>query len=95
MTATATATAFGAGAQIVCDNLVRIFKSEGVEVVALQGLDLLVQEGEVVAIVGASGSGKATLLNVLSGVEVPSRRVGGVLADSSADTIRLVRSTCR
>ena len=40
-----------------CQGLVRIFKAEGVEVVALQGLDLEVASGELVAIVGASGSG--------------------------------------
>ena len=45
---------------IVCDGLVRIFKTEGVEVVALQGLDLVVDRGELLAIVGASGSGKST-----------------------------------
>ena len=43
------------GAQIVSDGLVRIFRSEGVEVVALQGLDLIVRPGELVAVVGASG----------------------------------------
>ena len=63
---------FGAGSHIVCDNLVRIYKSEGIEVVALQGLDLLVDRAELVAIVGASGSGKSTLLNILSGLDVPT-----------------------
>ncbi|HEU0042367.1 MAG TPA: ABC transporter ATP-binding protein [Jiangellaceae bacterium] len=57
---------------IVCDNLVRIYQTEGVEVVALQGLDLTVEAGELVAIVGASGSGKSTLLNILSGNDVPT-----------------------
>jgi len=57
---------------IVCDNLVRIYQTEGIEVVALQGLDLVVAPSELVAIVGASGSGKSTLLNILSGNDVPT-----------------------
>ncbi|MFI5494217.1 ABC transporter ATP-binding protein [Actinoplanes sp. NPDC051859] len=57
---------------IVCDGLVRIFKTEGVEVFALQGLDLSIDRGELVAIVGASGSGKSTMLNILSGLDVPT-----------------------
>lgn len=63
---------FGHGAQIICDNLVRIFKIADLEVVALQGLDLLVNSGEMIAIVGASGSGKSTLLNILGGLDAPS-----------------------
>jgi ABC-type lipoprotein export system ATPase subunit len=71
---------FGEGAHVVCDNLVRIYRREGIEVVALQGLDLLVDRGELVAVIGASGSGKSTLLNILSGLDVPTAglaRVGG------------------
>ena len=63
---------------IVCDGLVRIFKTEGVEVVALQGLDLVVDRGELVAIVGASGSGKSTVLNILSGLDEPTAGVARV-----------------
>ena len=63
---------YGEGALIACDNLVRIFKVADLEVVALQGLDLLVERGEMMAIVGASGSGKSTLLNILGGLDAPS-----------------------
>ena len=47
---------------IVCDNLVKIYQTEDLEVVALQGLDLEIQRGEMMAIIGNSGSGKSTLL---------------------------------
>ena len=57
---------------IVCENVVKIYKVADLEVVALQGLDLLVEEGELIAIVGASGSGKSTLQNILGGVDLPT-----------------------
>jgi putative ABC transport system ATP-binding protein len=63
---------YGDQTLIVCDNLVKIYKVADLEVVALQGLDLLIERGEFVAMVGASGSGKSTLLNVLGGLDVPS-----------------------
>ncbi|MFZ1753346.1 MAG: ATP-binding cassette domain-containing protein [Caldilineaceae bacterium] len=57
---------------ILCENLVKIYKVDDLEVVALQGLDLEVQAGEFLAIVGASGSGKSSLLNMLGGLDRPS-----------------------
>jgi ABC-type lipoprotein export system ATPase subunit len=62
----------GDGRQILCEGLVRIYKVADLEVVALQGLDLVVGVGEMIAIVGASGSGKSTLLNILGGLDTPS-----------------------
>src|SRR5215467_3492997 len=73
-------TSYGEGALIMCDRLVRIFAADGIEVQALQGLDLLVEEGELTAVVGASGSGKSTLMNILAGLDSPtagSVRVAG------------------
>ncbi|MCO5993183.1 ABC transporter ATP-binding protein [Actinoallomurus rhizosphaericola] len=91
-----TGPAYGADAHIVCDNLVRIYQTQGVEVIALQGLDLLVEQGEMVALVGASGSGKSTLLNILAGLDVPTAgvaRVAGVdlLDMSGRDRLRFRR----
>jgi len=57
---------------LVCENLVKIYKVAGLEVVALQGLNLSIQAGELMGIVGASGSGKSTLLNILGGLDRPS-----------------------
>ena len=55
-----------------CDNLVKIYKIADLEVVALQGLDLIVTRGEILALVGPSGAGKSTLLNVIGGLDTPS-----------------------
>ena len=66
---------------ILCDNVVKIYKVADLEVVALQGLDLVVDAGELIALVGASGSGKSTLQNILGGVDVPTAgrvEVGGL-----------------
>jgi AbrB family looped-hinge helix DNA binding protein len=57
---------------IVCDNLVKIYQVAEHDVMALQGLDLVVRAGELIGIVGVSGSGKSTLLNILGGLERPS-----------------------
>ena len=55
-----------------CENLVKIYKTDEIEVMALQGLDLTVERGELMGIVGSSGSGKSTLLNMLGGLDKPS-----------------------
>ncbi len=60
------------GYMILADNLVKIYKTSELEVMALQGLDLTVKEGELLAVVGNSGSGKSTFLNMLGGLDQPS-----------------------
>lgn len=57
---------------VQCDNLIKIYKVDDLEVVALQGLELAVARGEMIALVGASGSGKSTLMNILGGLDAPS-----------------------
>lgn len=81
-----------------CENLVKIYKSDGVEVMALQGLDLTVERGELMGIVGSSGSGKSTLLNMLGGLDKPS--AGSLFVDGkdllkfgSSELISYMRDT--
>lgn len=57
---------------IQCEGLVKIYKTDEIEVVALQGLNISVASGEMMAIIGNSGSGKSTFLNILGGLDRPS-----------------------
>ncbi len=60
------------GPYINCDGLVKIYQMAGLEIVALQGLNLTVDEGELMGIVGVSGSGKSTLMSILGGLDRPT-----------------------
>ena len=51
------------------ENVHKIYDSGAIQVNALQGVDIKVSKGEMVAIMGPSGCGKTTLLNCLSGIE--------------------------
>jgi len=71
---------------VECEGLVYIYKTRELEVVALQGLDLHVDAGEMVAIAGRSGSGKTTLMNILAGVDAPT---AGRAVVAGADLTRM------
>ncbi|MET3803102.1 ABC-type lipoprotein export system ATPase subunit [Nakamurella sp. UYEF19] len=74
---------------ILCQDLIRIFREQGVEVQALQGLNLRIGVGELVGIVGESGSGKSTLMSILSGLDAPS---AGSAVVSGHDLVGLKRA---
>lgn len=57
---------------VVCESVVRIHQHGSIEVQALQGLDLHVAKGEMIAVVGPSGAGKSTLLSILAGADSPT-----------------------
>src|SRR5690625_1816949 len=72
---------------IKCQNLMKIYKiDDDHEVIALQGLDLQVDQGEMMGIIGSSGSGKSTLLNMIGGLDRPS--AGSLIVDGK-DLLRM------
>ena len=58
---------------IQIEKLGKIFRTEEVETIALQDIDLHVKKGEFVAIMGPSGCGKSTLLNIIGLLDNPSQ----------------------
>ncbi|MCL1882326.1 MAG: ABC transporter ATP-binding protein [Defluviitaleaceae bacterium] len=71
---------------IEAESLVKIYKTKDIEVLALQGLDLIIERGEIMAIIGNSGSGKSTLLNMIGGLDKPS---AGKLTVDGKDLFKL------
>ena len=63
------------------ENLKRYYKTNDVEVRALDGVSFDVKKGEFISIIGASGSGKSTLLHLLGGLDYPTS--GKVLIDDT------------
>ena len=54
------------------ENLKKVFRTEEIETIALNGVTFEVKEGEFVAIMGPSGCGKSTLLNILGLLDNPT-----------------------
>lgn len=71
---------------LTCHNLQKTFRQGSQDVTVLRGIDFSVAQGESVAIVGASGSGKSTFLQILGGLDLPT---GGevTLLEQRIDTL--------
>ena len=70
---------------ISLDNVSRSYQSEGAEVTALKQVSLTIQKGEFVAIMGQSGSGKSTMMNILGCLDKPSAGTYRIHGQSVAD----------
>jgi lipoprotein-releasing system ATP-binding protein len=81
---------------LVARNVWKSYRTEGGELPVLCGLDLTVETGEIVGIVGVSGVGKSTLLHVLGALDRPDRGeilIGGVpIGGLSPDELARVRN---
>jgi NitT/TauT family transport system ATP-binding protein len=70
---------------VMIENVGKVFSSGGKEVIALQGINLTIYNGEFVVILGPSGCGKSTLLNAIAGFSLPTS--GRVYANGAEVTL--------
>jgi len=69
---------------IVTKDIIKVYRAGKSEVIALRGLNLKIQGGELVVIKGPSGCGKTTLLNLIGGLDKPT--AGSIVVDGKTIT---------
>src|ERR1700733_370193 len=77
------------GILLQCDDLRKVFRSGAQEIVPIDGLDFSIERGEMVSIVGPSGTGKSTLLHMFAALDTPTSGTvyfGGDLLQSFSET---------
>ena len=76
---------------IVTQGVTKVYAADGIPVNALAGIDLTIRSGEFTALMGPSGSGKTTFLNIISGLDAPTKGKvwlsGKVLSDMSGNEL--------
>ena len=76
---------------INAESVTKVYDADGIPVNALNGVDLTIQSGEFTAIVGPSGSGKTTFLNIISGLDAPTKGkvwlAGKVISEMSGNEL--------
>ncbi|MCX6803545.1 MAG: ABC transporter ATP-binding protein [Candidatus Diapherotrites archaeon] len=79
------------GAKVVLDvkDAWKIYGMDGVQVSAVKGINIRINEGEFVAIMGASGSGKSTTLNIVGALDIPTK---GIVLLDGVDITKLSES---
>jgi putative ABC transport system ATP-binding protein len=84
------------GSLIECEDVWKIYRVGDVDVQALRGLSLTIEQGEFVASMGSSGSGKSTLMNIVGCLDQPTKgryRLNGVEVDNlKADQLAEIRN---
>ena len=76
---------------IVAEGVTKVYAADGIPVNALAGIDLTIRSGEFIALMGPSGSGKTTFLNIISGLDAPTKGKvwlsGKVLSDMNGNEL--------